>query len=1295
TLLTQPTPWPATTTPRRAAISSFGMSGTNAHLILEEAPRSAPRPTADEPSAVPDVPDVPDAPAVPWVLSARSEAALRAQATRLLAHLHDHPGTPPLDLAYSLALTRARHEYRAALTGADPREHAAALEALASGAPHAHLLTGSAGRSARPVFVFPGQGAQWTGMAVELLDSAPVFAARMAECAAALEPHVDWSLLDVVRGEPDAPGLDRVDVVQPVLWAVMVSLAELWRHHGVEPAAVLGHSQGEIAAAAVAGVLSLADAARVVALRSQALRALAGRGGMVSVAQSADRVRERITAWDGRISLAAVNGPSSVVVSGDPGALDELLAACEHEEVRARRVEVDYASHSDHVEAIEAELARLLDGITPQPGSVTVYSSLTGRELDGTEMDAAYWYRNLRETVEFEQATRTALTAGATLFIEVSPHPVLSLGLQGTIEDAGAEAAAVGTLRRDHGGLARFLTSLAEAHVHGAEVDWHAVFDGTGARRTDLPTYPFQHTRYWLEDEPGDVPGRAGAPSAAEAAFWRAVEEGDAESLAAQVGGAETGALDAVLPALASWRRNALTRAALDGWRYRVTWTPLAGAGPAASGAAGAGELAGTWLLVAPEEPEADGAALVDACAAELTARGARVVVVPLAAHQRADRAEAGKVLEAALAEAAGSSGAPGPEAVAGAVSLLALADGPGTGAAPGSGPASRAVLPPGTAATLALVQALDDSGVRAPLWCVTSGAVQIGRAGCADPESCPEQAQLWGMGQAIALEAPGRWGGLLDLPEAAGRDDASVLERMGAVLAGAYGAEDQVAVRDAGVFARRVARCAPGAPAAAFAPRGTALVTGGTGSLGGHVARHLAASGAEHVVLTSRRGPDAPGAAELVAELTAAGVGAEAVACDVADRAQVEELVARLAAEERPVRAVFHTAGVDDTAAVWDTDAAAYARVLSGKVGGALHLDAVLGDAVDAFVLFSSISGVWGNARHSAYAAANAALDALAHRRRARGRAATSVAWGWWEGEGLAAGAGVGGALSGLGLAPMAADRALAALWEAVASGEPALVVADVDWHGFAPAFTALRPSPLIGELPEARAALAGDAAGTARDGTPDAADGAGEDAAGALRRELAELPVPEQEHALRELVREHAAAVLDLDGPGAVRPDKAFRVLGFDSLTAVDLRNRLGRATGLRLPAALVFDHPTPAALAAHLRGRLDLREPAADGAPAGSGADADAAVRRALAGVPLDRLRAAGVLDTLLRLADDAAPTRPAADATADATTATPPTPTPTPTPDAATDRTTDSIDGMDAESLIQLALGDNGS
>jgi acyl transferase domain-containing protein/NADP-dependent 3-hydroxy acid dehydrogenase YdfG/acyl carrier protein len=351
------------------------------------------------------------------------------------------------------------------------------------------------GGGGRVVFVFPGQGSQWVGMGRELAALSPVFAARLAECGSALAPYVDWSLDDVLAGREDAPGFDRVDVVQPVLWAVMVSLAAVWESAGVIPDAVLGHSQGEIAAAVVAGILSLEDAAKVVALRSKALIALSGRGGMLSIAESADAVRNRIT--DDRIAVAAINGPAATVVSGDPEALQELLATCESEDVRARMLPVDYASHGPQVEELRDEILSVLSGLTPRVGLIPMVSALTGEYLEGPELDAEYWYASLRGTVEFSRATEVLGSAGYGVFIETSAHPVLTNAITDTLEtlSPNAEPVVTGTLRRDEGGPTRLLTSLAEAHVHGVTVNWAKVLPA--ARKIALPTYAFQHERYW------------------------------------------------------------------------------------------------------------------------------------------------------------------------------------------------------------------------------------------------------------------------------------------------------------------------------------------------------------------------------------------------------------------------------------------------------------------------------------------------------------------------------------------------------------------------------------------------------------------------------------------------------------------------------------------------------------------------------------------------------------------------------------------------------------------------------
>ncbi|MFI0781114.1 SDR family NAD(P)-dependent oxidoreductase, partial [Streptomyces sp. NPDC021212] len=512
-LLTEAVPWPETDRPRRAAVSSFGVSGTNAHVVIEHAPQPAP---ALQPAQTGQLAQVSESAQVaeagrpvPWLLSAKTGPALAAQARRLAVHLRADVDLRPVDVAHSLLTTRAVHAERGVFVTGERDEALAALDALAEDLPAPHLARGIVQTPGKTVFVFPGQGSQWAGMAVELLESSEVFAGHMAACAQALEPFVDWSLDDVLRQAEGAASLDRVDVVQPVLWAVMVSLAELWRAHGVEPDAVLGHSQGEIAAACAAGALSLDDAARIVALRSRAIAdLLAGRGGMVSVGASREETVTLIGPWEGRISIATVNGPQSVVVAGDPDALDELRAELQTRDIRNRRIPVDYASHTHHVEAIHERLLADLAVIRPRAARVPVLSTVTGTWLDTTTMDAEYWYQNLRQTVEFEAATRTLLDEGHHSFVEVSPHPVLTIGLQQTIEESMAPAMTLATLRREEGSLRHFLTSLARAHAQGLAVDWAPAFAGTDPRTISLPTYPFQHERYWLEDgapKSGDV----------------------------------------------------------------------------------------------------------------------------------------------------------------------------------------------------------------------------------------------------------------------------------------------------------------------------------------------------------------------------------------------------------------------------------------------------------------------------------------------------------------------------------------------------------------------------------------------------------------------------------------------------------------------------------------------------------------------------------------------------------------------------------------------------------------------
>ncbi|WP_461156474.1 type I polyketide synthase [Saccharopolyspora tripterygii] len=1172
-VLNEPAEWPEVARARRAAVSSFGISGTNAHLVLEQA----------EADVEPSAPGVTPSGLVPWVVSARSESAVDEQLDRIESFAAEHPEVSPVDIGSSLLTTRSVFENRAVSLRLD-------------GAP-VGAVRGEVGEvGPGPVLVFPGQGTQWPGMALELLESSPVFGRALRECDEAIHPLAGWSVLEVLRDsetEEGAAVLERIEVLQPVLFAVMVSLAELWGSCGVRPAAVVGHSQGEIAAACVAGALSVQDAARIVVVRSRLFaEELQGKGGVASVAAGREAVTALLEDWPDQLALAGINGPGAVTVAGDRDALEEFQAACEARDVRARVV-APVASHCAHVQPLRETLLEALSSVRPRSTDIPFYSAVTATRIDTAELDAEYWFQNLRRPVDFAGAVAALMADGHRVFIEPSAHPVLTMHVQQMAEDAEVDVTAVGTLRRRQGGPVRFATSLAEAYVRGVDVDWSGSFDRTGARRVDLPTYAFQRQRLW--------PKPAAAVTAADPvdhAFWGLVEGGDLGSAL----GLDEETAAAITPALTSWRQNQRAHSITGAWRYQETWAALAGS---------AGTPSGTWLAVVPA-----GAADTWTSSA-LTALGPDVVRVEV--KPAADRDQ----FAADLAEAA-------PEGVgfAGVLSLLGVDE------------AAHPVFgetPIGVLSTLALLQALGDRGIDAPLWCATRRAVQVGDS---DAPCSPVQTVLWGMGRVAALELPSRWGGLIDLPDEL---DERVLERFAGVLADP-GDEDQIAVRSSGSFGRRLSRAPRGQRSGEWQVSGTVLITGGTGGLGAEVARSAVSRGAEHVVLLSRRGPEAPGAEQLRNELEAIGAEVTVRACDVADRDALASVLAEIPSEQ-PLRGIVHAAGIFDSGlGIDELSGEDFDGVLRAKMTSARHLHELTAELdLDAFVLFSSGAASWGSGGQSAYAAANAYLDGLAQHRRSTGLPATSIAWGAWAGAGKAASDGEDAErLRKRGVLQMDPELALMVLHQAVADGDATLTVANTEWERFAPSFTVGRPSPLLSGIPEAREALA----------EPES-----ETDESAFAQRLTGLPEAERARSVLELVRGEAAATLGFADAESFPANRAFRDVGYDSVTAIELRNRLKSVTGLALPATLVFDHPTPAALAGHLHEQL---------LPGGGEADdPDAHVREALAAIPISRLRKAGLLDLVLGLAQDDGET-------AD------------PSPDEG-----DSIDEMDGESLLRLA------
>ncbi len=1295
-LLTEALPWEPNGKPRRAGVSSFGISGTNAHVILEEAPALEPAPSENGGASGGEAPaEQPLKGTFPLALSAKTEPALQEAAERLASHLKASPDLDPKDLAFSLLTTRSSFEHRAVALGESRDELLASLQDLSLGKESESIVRGRARTEQRPVFLFPGQGSQWQGMALDLIGASPVFAAKLAECEEALAPHIDWSVTEVLRQGEGAPSIERIEVVQPALFAVMASLAALWRACGVHPAAVAGHSQGEIAAAHVAGGLSLPDAAMLAALRSRIIARLAGKGGMVSIALAPTELGPLLEPFDGRVGLAAHNGPSSTILSGDREALDQLLARCAKEQIRAREIPAAIASHSAYVEEVREEVLETLAPLSPQSGDIPFHSTVTGGLLDTVELDASYWYRNLRETVRFEEVTRELVGQGSRLFIEVSPHPVFALAVGETVEavlGAGAEAKAIGTLRREEDGPRCFARSLAGAHANGARLDPEAFFKGTAAKRVPLPTYPFQRERYWLaspsgtagvgaaglsdpghpllgaaiEDPSGEglilsgrislsthpwladhavagtvlLPGTAFLEVALKAAAEAGAEgieeltmlaplvlpEDVAVALQVTVGGiGEDGRRELSIhsrPAEGEWIQNAsgvlaerfqVASPRFDAWPPEgaepldvdVLYERLAdfdvehgSAFQALTAAWRDGEQ--VYAQVSLPESMAQGAerfgihpVLLDAAllAAMLTGleAGEQVPSLPFswrevglaptrATEIRACLTMGEETFELQLADAQGA-----PVASVGSLAFRRL----DVSQAQRGGGGLLAVSwqevpleeeealedievlrfgtdserPAADAARQACREALesiqqwlaDESKADKRLVLLTHGAV----AALAEESPDPAVAAIWGLVRSAQAEHPGRFA-LIDL------DDSETSEAaLDAALALAA-EEPQLALREGIPFVPRLGKLGPVdvEGGARIDPARTVAITGAADDSGALLARHLVEHhGAQHLLLLAGDTSEERVLDSLRGELENAGAAVEVAVCDLADR---DSLRATLDAA-RPLGAVVHCATLLADSLVESMSGEQIDLVFGPKVEAAWNLHELTADCdLDAFVLFSSIAGTLASPGQGNYAAANAFLDALAQDLRAEGRPASSISWGLWEhqvgGEGGVREADAERMRRG-GIEPLADEDGLALFDEALAADRANVLAAQLDPTG-------LRALAKAGALPPLFAGLV--RAPTRRAAT------------GSLTATLASLSEAERENHVLELVTSEVAVVLGYASTQDVDPERAFRELGFESLTAVELRNRLSEKTGLRLPTTVVFDHPSSASLA-----------------------------------------------------------------------------------------------------------------
>ncbi|MYY80794.1 acyltransferase domain-containing protein [Streptomyces sp. SID335] len=1217
-LAVEAVPWPGVRDGgvRRAGVSSFGASGTNAHVIVEYVPE----PVA-EVAVEPEGGAVGDGVLVPWVVSARSARALRDQARRLSEAVTRDSAVAIRDVGWSLLRSRSLFDHRAVVIGSDRSELVAGIEALATDEAHPALTQSGESAAAQRgdmVWLFSGQGSQVVGMGAGLYERFPVFAEAFDEVCGLLDAELGGSVRGVVFGGP-RERLDHTMWAQAGLFALQVGLARLWESVGVRPDVVVGHSVGEIAAAYVAGVFGLADACKVVGARARLMGGLPEGGAMCAVQAAPEELAADLEG--SAVSIAAVNTPDSTVISGPADEVEKVTGLWRGRGRKTKALAVSHAFHSVLMEPMLADFTEAIRDVKFAAPRVPLMSNVTGREA-GAEITAPeYWAEHVRQAVLFQPAiTEVADRAGA--FVELGPAPVLATATQHTLDavaDPHGEFEPVVTASLRHSDLpddVAFAQAMARLHTAGIAVDWSGWFPADASPRTvDLPTYPFQGRRFWLADVA--VPGVAPVADGKEAGFWAAVEGADVQALCDTLhlkDDAHRTALETVFPALSAWRRERLDRSTVDAWRYRVDWRRVELPTPAPG--------TGSWLVLAPK---GGAEAWSRTCVRALEEAGAPVRLVEVGTG--AGRAELTDLIRSWRSTCADDD-----IPLTGVLSLLALDDGTGadtdtdTGARPGfTGASATLALLQGLLKAEAEAEAEAGAGADVALWCATRGAVSCGDT---DPVVSPEQAPVWGIGRVAALEHPELWGGLLDLP---GDPDTLDPAALYAVLCGDSG-EDQVALRRGGVLGRRLVPDAPTgdetAPTAGrWRPEGAVLVTGGVGRLTEQVVRWLAASGAEHVVLLDTAPEDGRGSdraerdSGLAAEVASHGARFTVLAPPYGSRGRAgghDRTLAQLT--DVDIRTVIHTSLPGELAPLAEVtpDALDAATAAAGELGDLVAADTVL--------YFSSVAATLGSREHGAYAAANAYLDALAQRHGdgGAGPRTVSVGWGIWdlpEDGDLARGA--AGLSRRQGLPPLEPRLALSALHTVLDAGRGHGLVADIEWDRFAPLFTLARPTRLLDEVPAARRVLdaSSDSAGSAEVAVK----------AAALRRELAALPVRERSGRLLDVVREQVSGVLRYEPGQEVEPEKAFKDLGFDSLVVVELRNRLRAATGLRLPATLVYDYPTPRALAEHLLDKVLPDGGAGELPVAGHLAD----LEEALAGLAVDDPRRRGLVRRLQTL------------------------------------------------------------
>lgn len=1217
---------------RLAGISAFGFGGTNCHLILEEAHPELRAPILGSGSSeleknlnvsnvntaalrelatqgVTSTPQ-PDRFLHLLTLSAKNQAALQELAQSYRDFLAAHPTVSLADVCFTTNTGRSHFDHRLAVTVNSLEQLRECLDTFISNQNCNELVNGRITSRKQPkiAFLFTGQGSQYIGMGQQLYQTQPVFRNAIDRCDQLLRSYLEKPLLDVLysqvegteknredrkdgEGEKPLALLDQTAYTQPALFALEYALAQLWQSWGIKPSIVMGHSVGEYVAACVAGVFSLEDGLKLIATRARLMQALPTDGAMVAVFATASQVQTAIQPYAETVAIAAVNGPQSIVVSGQHQAIEQVIATLQSEGIKTKKLNVSHAFHSPLMEPMLAEFEQVAAKVNYASPQLKLISNVTGTIATEEIATPEYWCRHVRQPVQFAQGMEMLHQQGYGLFVEIGPKPILSgMGRYCVPEGAGVWLPSLYPGRED---WQQMLQSLAQLYVRGMSVNWIEFDQPYSRRRLSLPTYPFQRQRYWVEfaenlhsvngSKNDTVSGKANGYANGHANGKRTqgsvlalLDQSDPQQLIQQL--QATGTLSdeelKLLPKLLDvltqqhviQQTQSVANTTQD-WLYKMEWQlqprqPTTSSASANSRENNGFHDLGSWLIFADQGGV--GQALSDC----LQEQGHTCILVyPGDVYQSqengtwrinsASPSDFDRLFQEAVA--------PIDRPCKGIIHLWNLeAESPDELTIPAL---ERSQIQ-GVASVLYLLQALVKCNLSTSprLWLATRGAIPIGR-------SCPvvAQAPVWGLGRVMALEHPELWGGMVDLAPKAIEENATGVDVTKVLAEIQDPQDDHLAFRDGQRYVARLVRSAESDAELNLTLRSDAtyLITGGLGALGLKVAEWMVERGARHLVLTGRRAASNAAQATLK-QLEQTGAEVCVIQADVTQETDVIRVLAAIEASMPTLRGLVHAAGVLDDGILLQQTWERFTRVMNPKIQGTLNLHRLTQTLpLDFFVTFSSAASLLGSPGQGNYAVANAFMDALAHYRRSLGLPGLSVNWGPWRDGGMATNLNSRDQdrFMAQGISPIPPGQGLQVLEQALALNFTQIGVLPFNWSIFGQQFSSGRTPPLLSALldPVNSSPKNDQVAAPSRE----------------LLNRLQAAPTTERQALVTTYLQEKAAKVLRLSTAN-FNPEQPLHELGLDSLMAVELTSLIRAELEVELPIRALIEDPSIANIA-----------------------------------------------------------------------------------------------------------------